>query len=299
MKKLILSLGLFFTVFTVHAQKVGSTVQIETKDNNRIKGTVIEKTETHLTIESPSTGNITIERNKIRNIEEINVIDAGRFSYENQHASRNLMTPTAFGVRKGEGYFKNTELFFQSVNYGITDHLSIGASSDISGLLTSNRSPFLITLNTKLSTNVGKNAAIAGGLTMTRIKFSNELEGVYAGILYSVITFGNKNHNLTIGGGFPLIFNKEARNELSNPKLLTLSGQYRFTDNWFFITENWMSPNQGIKAIAGATGFRYMRNGFAFDFAIPYLRVNTSDSNSNIVEGGVSPIPFVSATISF
>jgi hypothetical protein len=293
MKKILLSLGLFFAVVTAHAQKLGSTVQIETKDNNRIKGKVIEKTDTHLTIETASTGNITIERNKIRDIEAINLIDAGDFAFENQHASRNLMTPTAFGVKKGEGYYKNTELVFNSIHYGITDHFSVGASADIMGPLTGNR-PFLMTLNTKLSTPLGKNAAIAGGFTLIQTRpifsFGNETDGTSNGILYTVVTLGNKNTNLTVGGGYSMLLNKKPQQNPSNTALLTLSGQYRLSDHFALLTENWTSFSGGEIATIGGIGGRYMRKGFAFDVAIPYALGR---------EHGVSPIPYVSVTIPF
>jgi hypothetical protein len=291
MKNVLLSLGLFFAVVTAHAQKVGSTVQIETKDNNRIKGKVIEKTDTHLTIETASTGNITIERNKIRDIEEINLIDTGAFAYENQHASRNFMTPTAFGVKKGEGYYKNTMLVFNSVNYGITDHFSIGASADIIGLLSSERIPFVMSLNTKLSTSISKNAAIAGGFTVARVGASGESGS--AGILYSVVTFGDKNKSITLGGGYPILFkNTSNRN---NPLLFTISAQYRLSDNFSVLTENWFAgASEGAGGI-GSIGGRYMRKGFAFDFAIMFAG-GTAFGETSV---STIPLPFISVTIPF
>jgi hypothetical protein len=292
MKNVFLSLGLFFSVATIYAQKVGSTVQIETKDNNRIKGKVLEKTETHLTIETASTGNITIERNKIKDVEEINVIEGGKFAYENQHASRNFMTPTAFGVRKGEGYYKNTELILNSVNYGVTDYFSVGASADIIGPLMG-QLPFLMTFNAKLSTNLNKNAAIAGGFTLTRAG-DNE-NSLKSGIIYSVVTLGNKNHNITLGGGFPIVF--QATNKLSNPLLFTVSGQYRFSNNFSLITENWFTRVNSASGGLGLTGIRYMRKGFAFDTAILYGGVGSAISSSTF--SGVFPIPYVSVTIPF
>jgi hypothetical protein len=295
MKNIILSLGLIFAVFTVHAQKVGSTVQIETKDNNRIKGKVIEKTETHLTIETASTGNITIERNKIRDIEEINLMDTGAFAYENQHASRNFMTPTAFGVKKGEGYYKNTMLIFNSVNYGITDHFSVGASADIVGLLSSQRVPFVMTLNTKLSTSIGKNAAIAGGFTWMRLGFGTEsINSIQSGIVYSVITLGNKNHNFTVGGGYPVFFkvaDTQVGGNITRPWLLTVSGQYRLSDNFSLLTENWFGVGSSDSGGIGSLGARYMRKGFAFDFAVMF-----AGGTGDIVS---IPIPFVSVSIPF
>jgi hypothetical protein len=291
MRNLFLSLGLLFVIGTIHAQKVGSTVQIETKDNSRIKGKVIEKTETHLTIETASAGNITIERNKIRDIEEINLIETGAFAYKNQHASRNFMTPTAFGVKKGEGYYKNTMLVFNSVNYGVTDHFSIGASADIIGLLSSQRIPFVMSLNTKLSTSIRKNAAIAGGFTVARVRASGESGS--AGILYSVVTLGDKNRNVTLGGGYPISFQKTSN--VSNPFLFTISGQYRLSDHFALLSENWFALGSEGGGGVGSFGGRYMRKGFAFDFAIMFVGGN--GFGRTIVS--TIPLPFISVTIPF
>jgi hypothetical protein len=290
MKNVFLSLSLLLAVATVHAQKVGNTVQIETKDNNRIKGKVIEKTDTHLTIETASTGNITIERNKIRDIEEINLIDTGKFSYENQHASRNFMTPTAFGVKKGEGYYKNTMLIFNSVNYGVTNHFSIGASTDIIGLLSSQRTPLVMSLNTKFSTAVSKNAAIAGGFTVTRVGDLGESRS--AGILYTVVTLGDKNKSVTLGGGYPILF--QNTDNQTNPLLFTISAQYRLSDNFALLTENWFaSASEGAVGI-GSIGGRYMRKGFAFDFAVMFAGGTFGESSIATI-----PLPFISVTIPF
>jgi hypothetical protein len=291
MKNVFLSFSLFFAVATVQAQKIGSTVQIETKDNNRIKGKVIEKTETALTIETASTGNITIERNKIKDIEEINLADAGKFAYENQHASRNFMTPTAFGVRKGEGYYKNTMLLLNSVNYGVTDNFSIGASTDVIGLLTGNHVPFIMSFNTKLSTPLGNNAAIAGGFSVASVGAAGER--VSAGILYSVVTFGDKNRSLTLGGGYPIAF--QNTNNQSNPLLFTISGQYRLSDNFSLLTENWFANASGAGGGVGSLGGRYMRKGFAFDFAVMFAG-GTAFGQTAVA---TIPIPFVSVTIPF
>jgi hypothetical protein len=59
----------------------------------------------------------------------------GNFSFENAHANRQFMTPTAFSLPKGEGYYKNTDLLLNSVNYGVTDRFSIGASAGLKNAL--------------------------------------------------------------------------------------------------------------------------------------------------------------------
>lgn len=46
---------------------------------------------------------------------------------ENPHATRYLFGPNGYGLRKGEGYYSNTWIFFNQLSYGFTDNFTVGA----------------------------------------------------------------------------------------------------------------------------------------------------------------------------
>jgi len=50
--------------------------------------------------------------------------------YPNPHPSRYLYTPTAYPIKKGEGYFQSVYFLSLQFQYGITDNFSAGVGVD-------------------------------------------------------------------------------------------------------------------------------------------------------------------------
>jgi hypothetical protein len=221
----------------------------------------------------------------------------GNFSFENAHANRQFMTPTAFSLPKGNGYYKNTDLLFNSVNYGVTDRFSIGASADILGLFSTNHIPFLTMLTAKYSVPVGKNVGIAGGMTLSMLSDKSTSTLGKVGLLYALVTFGNPNHHVTIGGGIPKAY------QVDGPitGLFTVSGQFRLGDHFSLITENWFTQFNDVFAGIGSLGGRYMSQNFAIDGALLYgkIKSDTQFRWGKLDINGVIPIPILSLTIPF
>lgn len=153
--------------------------------------------------------------------------------FANPNATRYFFAPSAIPLKKQEGYFQNAYLLANSVNIGITDNITIGGGVFI---------PFLFYITPKISAKIATNFYIGGGVLFTQ-SFINDFD-LSAGIGYGLVTYGNQEHNITIGSGYGFAkFNNEYKD--TKMPIVVCNGMTRISKKMSLITENWLMPRRG------------------------------------------------------
>lgn len=254
-------LGLFLLAAPplVYAQETAppdSVYRVETRGGDVIVGTLVSETGTEVVIDARGLGRVTIDRD---NIKSMNAIDParirdGQYWFQNPQSSRYFFAPNAIGIPEGQGYYQNTWVLFNNVNYGVSDNFSIGAGTVPVFLFGADIFP--IWFLPKLSVSVPQsNLHFAGGAVLGGVLGAEGTGGV--GLVYGASTIGTRDHNATLGIGYDYAGGGFAVN---------VSGMTRIGRTTYLITENYYSPawEGGVLSV----GIRWAPENFAVDFAL-------------------------------
>lgn len=223
---------------------VSGNVIVETVNGTAYYGEIISLETGVLTIRSSALGAIQIQSNTVSKItlSGAYVSRRGGTWFANPNATRYFFAPSAIPLRKREGYFQNAYLLANSVNVGITDHITVGGGVVI---------PLLFYVTPKVSFQAGKNIYLGGGVLFTQ-SFLQDM-GLSAGIGYGLGTLGNREHNFTLGAGYG--FAKFDNEYKSTPMpIITVNGMTRIAKKLSLVTENWLIPRAGYNKEVVTTG---------------------------------------------
>lgn len=289
-KSLILSLaGIFLFVLSYHKvegqqkwtdfSKMEITkdqhLSIKLRDETSYTGRFDSKTDSTLIIYA---GNVKIEL-KYSEIESIKEVAAskyvnGKYWFPNPHHTRYLFGPSAFNLKKDAGYYQNIYGTINTINYGITDHFTMGAGTELISLFSG--SPVFMITPKFGGYKLSDNWHAGGGAFLALIP-----DG-YGGIGYGIITYGNEDSNLTFGTGWGFSDGSIA----SNP-IFTVSAMHRVSRTVSLITENWVLPFDGYEPVF-SYGVRFFGERMSVDIAF----INSPEI-SEILKIGFPYVDFV------
>ncbi|MFM7156967.1 MAG: hypothetical protein ACKO0Y_04050, partial [Bacteroidota bacterium] len=263
-----------------------SLIVMKGESGLRYVGSVIEKNERELTIMTDEGTKITILLSNILDIRAIpkNLIQDGEYWYPNPNDSRYLFAPSAFNLKKGEGYYQNTYLFINSFNYGITDNFSMGLGFEFLstfGSLGNGSFDPIFFVTPKYSTQVSENMRVGVGVLVGKI--TDNIGGF--GVSYGLVTYGNPEHNATLGLGFGLF-----DGQLRSDPVITISGMTRLSRRISLVTENWFFPADVYRGII-SYGIRFFGETMSVDLAL----INNDDFTEIFPIG----IPYVDFVVKF
>jgi hypothetical protein len=256
------------------------TYVLVTPEGNETRGKIEAINKTSVEFRTEYLGVVVVEAYNIQQIyrQDSYVPRSGKSWFPNPNSTRYLFGPSAYNLEKGEGYYQNTYVFLNMVNLGVTDYFSVGGGFEFISTFTGNPIAF-ITL--KLGFPVTEKFSLGGGI------LAGVLTGeASAGIIYSIATYGSKEHNITAGLGYGYI-----DRELSSRPVLTFSGMTRAGQRVSFVTENWIVPINGSYYPVISYGMRLFGPKMSFDIAF----FNSSDIFEEIFIG----IPYVDFVIKF
>lgn len=288
MKKVKILLFIFLLTTTsrqVSAQHVADSaiIRIETRDGNEYVGRLVSQDANKVVLLTENLGEISILTKNIVAQKEIlpDQIKDGEIWFPNPQSTRYFWAPNGYGLKKGEGYYQNIWVLWNQFAYGITDNFSIGAT--VIPLFLFGGSPTPVFINPKLSFPLEKNKFNlgAGALAGTIL---GEPDATF-GILYGVSTFGTPDNNVSLGLGYGF-----AGGEWASTPLINLSGMFRLSSRWYFLSENYYigTSVNGGGIISG--GARWIIKKAALDFGL-YIPV---------AEGaGLIAIPWLGFTVPF
>ena len=276
MKTIILILCSFLVLVSgmmlpidVQAQAQDTTLyRVVTHDGNTYVGTIVSEDDQQIVLNTDELGQITIQRSKIKKMIEIDparLKGDGEYWFENPHSTRYLFSTSAIGLKSGEGYYQNTWIFFNNVNYGFSDNFSLGAGLIPTFLFGGGATPvwLLPKVSIPLATD---NLYVAAGGMFGGIVGDGESFGI--GLAYGALTAGNSDKNITFAVGFGY-----GDGQWSDVPLFNLNGMLRLNRNMYLISENYMISVGGETAGFLSGALRWAPENFAVDFGLfrPYV----------------------------
>lgn len=264
-------------------------IVVSVKDGSTVFGYVIETTQDNLVIRSNSLDIISIPIKEIESIKvltsENQIDDKGNF-IDYHSSTRYLLSPSGYGLKKGQSYFENVWIFWNSFAYGVTDNITLSASTEIASILFSNNVP-LIFLNAKFSFPIQEDKASLGvNISYLTVPNNNFTSFTF---LTGSATIGNRNNNLTFGfgGGYQL------ENGITDEVIpFTLSYMGRLGKKLSFVTENWFIAQNDLEdfstVVSAGLRVHFKTPGNTLNLAL----VRPVDEGLDIIG-----FPFVSATV--
>lgn len=264
-----------------------SIYTVQTKDGNEFFGNIVVENDEYIILKTENFGELTIKRKIIRSIRVLSrqKIVNGRAWFDNPYGSRYLAGTSGYGLRKGEGSFDNGWILFNQVSYGLSDHFSLGAG--FAPLLIFD-GPFPWWITPKFSIPLKKdrlNLAIGGlyGRAFSDYEFDNSRFGA----VYSQITLGSRDANLTLGIGLGF-----SDGNWSNKPLISLNGMIRLSPRIALVGECYIVSSEYDYDSFGllGTGVRFMGRHIAVDLAM---------LTAAFPDDGVYPLPWIGMHVPF
>lgn len=237
-------------------------MDIETLDGNEFTGEIVSEYQDTLILRTGTYGEIRIPVGQIRSrilLRPENFVE-GEYWFSNPHATRYFFGTNGYGLRKGEGYYQNTWILFNQVNYGFTKNFSMGAGIVPLFLFAGSPTPVFITPKVTFPLARERVNLGLGGLFATVIG-----EGITIGLPYGTVSAGNRDHNLAIGGGWG--FSNDG-GWAERPTIM-LSGMTRVGRKAYLLSENYYlgfggGSSIGILSIGG----RSVQTRLAVDYGL-------------------------------
>ena len=278
---LFCSLVLIGEVFSQNPDSVN--VKVVTKDGSVITGELVSETESEVIIQSATLGRIVLQRSNISSIDM-----SGTSSFEvvedYYNSTRNFVSPTGFMLKKGQSYYENVGIFFNSFAFGVTDNFNVAVGGEVATLLFGEQFPILY-VSPKFGVNINETAAWGIGTTVFSSP-SDDFNGF--GFLNTSFTFGNRNNNFTIGTGIGFDFSDDINDDIIP---IMVGGNFRISRKISLVTDNFIILYNDATDTVGvlSAGIRvHFENGAGINVALWRPTTDWSD---------VIALPFVSATV--
>jgi len=286
---------LFFSVSSVFAQEKfvdfkfdeTKTYIIKLEDGSQLVGSLLQTDSQFIVIKTFSIPKIDIPIGRIKSIDIVDEANLknGEFWFPNPNSTRYLFGPSAFTLKKGEGYYQNTYLVLNSVHVGITDHISIGGGLELISTFGAGSPIFFIT--PKIGFKVTEKFQAGGGILFASTPYIGTGTGDRSsfGIAYGIGTYGTEDHNITGGLGWGFL-----DGEFSGKPIITISGMTRLSRRTALVTENWIIPTDNYYGLF-SYGVRFFGEKMTVDLAF----INSPD----IAEALIIGIPYVDFVVKF
>lgn len=248
-------------------------------------GTIIERNDKEIILLTEGKTKVHIPIETIQDIRSIpsSHFHDGEYWFPNPNETRYLYAPSAFNLKKGEGYYQNTYLFINSFNYGFTDNFSFGVGFEFLSTFGSFGGDFnpIFFLTPKYSMQVSENLRVGIGVLYGNV---SDLVGGF-GVGYGLATYGNPEHNATLGLGFGFF-----DGDFSKDPVITISGMTRISRRVSLVTENWFFPADVYRGIL-TYGIRFFGESMSVDLAL----INNTDIATAFPIG----IPYIDFVVKF
>lgn len=248
----------------VKSKPTDSTWIVETRDGNTYTGK-LKVLETGALYEiATSVGVLTLRQENISFMKKVEAsrIHGNDYWPDNPHSSRYFFAPSGYGLRKGEGYYTNSWIFFNQLSYGFTNWFTMGAGCVPTFLLGSfELIPYWVTPKLNFDLKNGKGAIGLGTIYINVTGLGERSDGI--GLVYGSYTLGSREKQLTFGTGLGY-----SGGSISSTPAFSLSGLMRTSKKWAVMTENYFVFNgdEGFFLMSG--GARYIARRLAIDFGV-------------------------------
>ena len=259
-------------------------VEIITVDGAVIKGEILEETTDKVILQSQTLGRIELLRKDIKSLNYTNTEISG-IPIDYHGSTRYLVSPNGYLLKKGQSYYENIGVFFNSYAVGITDNFNVAVGGEIASLLFGEQFP-IIYVSPKFGLPF-KNDSGSWSIGTTFFSSpSNDFEGF--GFLNTSVTLGNRNSNFSIGTGLGYSFSDGIAEGII-PVLA--GGNWRLSKKISLVTDNFIifsSDGFDTFAVLSAGVKIHFDSGASFNAALWRPTEGIGD---------LIALPFVSVTI--
>lgn len=205
-------------------------------------------------------GVLTIARSQIAELRVVKggVTRDGQYWPADPSDTRLFFAPTARMLRRGEGYFSDTYIFFANAVGGVTDHVTLGGGMSL--FPTDNISDNIFYLTPKVGLVSTESFSLATGALIGYVPHIGDAQATSLGVLYGVATAGSANSSATFGAGWGYL-----NGHFGQDAALMLGGSTRVARRVSLLTENYYLT--GINDGAVSYGFRFFGDKLSTDLA--------------------------------
>ncbi|MEI7421717.1 MAG: hypothetical protein WCK18_06470 [Prolixibacteraceae bacterium] len=266
--RLGLSILLLITALSNSAQQKSEPKKfgIETKNGNNYVGKIISSDSVKVVFKSDQLGEITLNQADIKKIISLGAIteNGDQNNSANLQATRYFFSPNGYGLKKGEGYYQNIWVMFNSFAIGLTDYFSVGGGTVPLFLFDGTPTPVWVTAKFSIPVSKDKFNLAAGVLAGSVLGES----GTGFGIFYGIATLGSRDANLSLGVGYAF-----AGGEISNSPMLNLNGMLRVSPRFYLLSENYLFPTSSKSTLLLSFGARSLIRNVGLDYGlfIPFV----------------------------
>jgi small nuclear ribonucleoprotein (snRNP)-like protein len=282
--------------FAIPAMDSAQKVKIRLKDGSVLIGKLLSQSGSEIVVMTATTGKISVSPGQVISIDSAEGKTLADLTDRpvSPNPTRYFFSPSAFNLKKGEGYYQNVYVDVNLAAYGITDWFSIGGGLEVIGTMVSlaagSWNPLWV-LTPKIGFPIGKNFHLGAGFMGGVYKgYSLDNSGVskskamLLGINYGVATYGDVDNNITLGVGLPF----STLNKTENSPIIVLNGMIRLGRKISLISENWIFTGQGqFIPVSSLFGYGVRLSGETMSFDIGFI--NNKDLAKYLIIG----IPYI------
>jgi len=233
---------------------IGQTYSVETVGGIQFTGTLRAASEEALTLETRELGVVTVQRTSLRQLTNQTPEQARRgFDYVG-NSTHMFLAPTARNLHKGEAEAQIINIFLGSVNYGITDNISVGLLVPVI--------PFVgipaLAITPKVSAPLTDKLRVGVGVLygFTTGVFNSRPES--AGLGYGLATYGTADTNLTLGLGYGF-----ASGSIGRSPVAVVGANVRLSRLFTLVNETYLANFDSNGGFGGLAGLRYATPRFS------------------------------------
>ncbi|MEZ4941409.1 MAG: hypothetical protein R3D58_11085 [Saprospiraceae bacterium] len=265
-------------------------VIVYTSDGNEFTGQLLSQDAETVVLKTEHFGVLTIQRtaiNRIRLAGKVKITN-GRVWFENPYAPRYFVGPSAYGLRKGEGVYENSELFFNQVSYGFSDHFSLGVG--FAPFFIFYDGPFPVWLTPKFSFPVIPNKfniALGGfiGHEFNTYYFDSDDGNGSLNAAFCTFTYGSRDANVSASLGLNF-----SGSQWRKRALFSLAGTVRLSPKVALLGESYFFDDYGDPVSLYGAGVRFMGRRIALDAGVAVMAYGFDDAY---------PIPYATLHVPF
>lgn len=216
--------------------------RVTLQDGQVLRGFVVSRDAEHVVLELAAGGRLELSASVVETIEEeseARLRPDGEVWLPDPNRTRYLYAPSGMMLRQGEGYFSQKELFFTSMNYGVTDHLTLQAGAVLPAWLIQNGINFIGGL--KVGGSLSDTVHLAAGAQALFLPGLMD-SGAVTGFVFGTATYGTPDAHLSLAAGVPFSLYARGWDVVGNAPLFTLSGNLRVGRQFALVSENWLLP---------------------------------------------------------
>jgi hypothetical protein len=249
---------------------VGQTYSIETVGGIQFNGILRAASEEALTFETRELGVVTVQRASLRQLTNQTPEQARRgFDYVG-NSTHMFLAPTARNLHQGEGEVQVINIFLGSINYGLTDNISLGLLVPVI--------PFIgipaIAVTPKVSVPLNDKLRVGAGVLYGFTTGLGGDSGASGGIGYGLATYGTADTNLTLGLGYGF-----ASGSIGSTPVGVIGANVRLSRLFTLVNETYLASFDSNGGFGGLAGLRYASPRFSGSLGALYY---TSHSDSGI-----------------